>query len=83
MIPRTTLLLLGLTFDSLSSDPEKESKEMVKSLKLGINLTNKVTTRILLQRLAKLKLGTDEIENVAKLMTVKGGNCERNKKKCT
>ena len=56
---------------------------MVKSLKLGINLTNKVTTRILLQRLAKLKLGTDEIENVAKLMTVKGGNCERNKKKCT
>ena len=65
-ISKTTLCLLGQMTSQLSSNPQVDFQMMATNLKLSQKLVKRAVTKIQLERLLRIGVGINEVEQLAK-----------------
>ena len=74
MISGSTFQLLGKFVRENSEFPQRDLKLMAKNLKMLLKMNRRILTKIELSRLLTMRIGTREIESLAKRMKKKDGN---------
>ena len=75
---KTALSHLGRMVDEKSKSPDRDYRLMARNLKLGIKLTKRVVTKVLLKNLHKFGIGTREVETTARAIATKEKKRKRN-----
>ena len=79
MITGSTFSLL-VEISKMSGNPLRDRRLMAQNLKLLLKLNKRVATKIELSKLEKLRVGTNEIEMLAKKMMTRDMKRKRNVK---